>query len=71
VDFHDESEFAVLKKIHVLWYMTSGQMAIIYSSEGLPGWLLCVEVVKEELLFWTTLALKMEAVILLETSIII
>jgi hypothetical protein len=37
VDFKDESEFAVLKKIQVLWYMTFGHLAVAYFSEELAG----------------------------------
>jgi hypothetical protein len=37
VDFKDEAEFAVLKKVQVLCYMTFGQLAVAYFSEGLAG----------------------------------
>jgi hypothetical protein len=37
VDFKEENEFAALKKIQVLWYMTFGHSTVAYFSEGLAG----------------------------------
>jgi hypothetical protein len=51
--------------------MTFGQLAVPNFSEELAGCLFFVEVVKKRVTFWTTVALKMKAENLLETSIII